>query len=106
MDLFNIALGEEIVALPPEYGMLDFELIENDNDYMGFSLDDFVNGTKGWAVHFSGGIGKPMHNWIDPEEVSRRFPHAHAGYRVLFQAWNNEAREVCPEGTFPMPPPV
>jgi len=103
MDLFNIALGEEITALPPEYGMLDFEFVENDNDHMGSSLDDIINGTKGWGVHFSGGMGKPMNQWVDPEEVSKRFPQAHPGYRALFQAWNDEAKEVCPSGTFPLP---
>jgi hypothetical protein len=55
MDLFNIALGEDITALPPEHGMLDFEFVEIDNEHMGSNLDDIIRGVKGWAIHFSSG---------------------------------------------------
>jgi hypothetical protein len=94
MDLFNIALGEDIAALPPEYGMLDFEFVENDNEHMGSTLDDIIRGVKGWAVHFSSGMRKPMANWVDPASIPKLFPNA--------QTWNDEARAVCPSGSYPV----
>ncbi len=103
MDLFNIALGEDITALPPIYGMLDFEFMENDNEHMVATLDDIINGVQGWVVHFSGKMGKPMVKWIDPAIVSKTFPHAHPGYQALFQIWNDEARMLCPSGSYPTP---
>ena len=105
MDLFNIALGEDIVALPPEYGMLDFEFVENDNNQVG-SLDEIINGTRGWAVHFSGYAGKPLIKKIDPDMLRVEIPHVHHGYFKLFEMWNQEAREVCPAGSFPEDEPI
>ena len=105
MDLFNVALGEEITALPPDYGMLDFEFMKNDNKHMTAMLDDIIHGVKGWAVHFSGkssgGMGKPMIDWVDPANVPQIFPHAHPGYQILMQTWNDDARAVCPSGSYP-----
>ncbi|TFJ82793.1 hypothetical protein NSK_005869 [Nannochloropsis salina CCMP1776] len=50
MDLFNIALGEDVTALPPVYGMLDFEFSENDNTEMGATLDEIINGEKAQVI--------------------------------------------------------
>jgi len=102
MDLFNIALEEDITALPPEYGMLDFEFVENDNEHMGPTLDDIIRGVKGWAVHFSSGMRKPMANWVNPASIQTLFPNAHPGYQILLQTWNDEARAVCPSGSYPV----
>jgi len=103
MDLFNIALGEDVTALPPAYGMLDFELSGNDNIEMGVTLDEIINGEKGWAVHFSCS-GKPMVDYVDPDALSRKFPQAHPGLARLTQMWNEEARAVCPMGSYPEAP--
>lgn len=101
MDLFNIVFEKDMVVLPPIYGMLDSEFVENDHNHVG-PLDPMLNGTGVWAVHFSGG-GKPMSSRIDPANVAQTHPKAHPGYAKLLELWTDTAQRICPQGTFPSP---
>ena len=78
----------------------DFEFVENDNEHMGSTLDDIIRGVKGWGVHFSSGMRKPMANWVDPASIPKLFPNAHPGYQILHQTWPDEARSM-PLGLIP-----
>lgn len=98
MDLFNIVFEKDITVLPPIYGMLDSELVENDHEHLG-PLDLMLN-TSGWAVHFSGGP-KPILTKVDPAQIPNTHPKAHPGYAKIMEMWGDTARRICPPETLP-----
>ena len=94
MDLFNLVYGNETTILPDIYGMLDSEFEENHHDHLG-SLDNILEGKKGWAVHFTAG-GKPWSRPRDEPGIQKFRPGSHSGYARLTLMWQEEADAVCP----------
>lgn len=96
MDLFNAVFGQEIMALPSEYALLDLELTGVHDIYKAqVDIEQMLNGTRGWAIHFS--AGKPMKDPIGPD----LYPLSHPAYGRILDAWYREAANVCPPGSFP-----
>ena len=102
MDLFNIVLGQDAMALPPIYGLLDTEFAHPMSHHsIIHSLDDVIHGKEGWAVHFSSPMGKPVQTKVNLDSVDLRFPAAHPGFKELFRIWYEEAAQICPKGSIP-----
>ncbi len=98
MDLLNEVFAKEITVLPPIYGLLDTEFMENDEEAFG-PLEDVLEGKTSWAVHFS--AGKPMAPMINWPHMAKENSTAHGGLAALYEMWNAEARMICPQGAYP-----
>jgi hypothetical protein len=95
MDLFNVVFGSEIMALPSEYALLDLELTNaHDVPPTNVDFEHVLNGTQGWAIHFS--AGKPMVDGLGPQH----HPGAKPAYHKLLQLWYTEAEHACPSNSY------